>query len=93
MIDAATFVANYPEFAEMNTALPAQVTRALRVAATFCDAPTWGERYVDAVMLRAALNLARSPFGESARLKDGSIVYEAEWKAMLRALPTRMATT
>ena len=94
-LDAAAFISEFPEFADVNTANPALVARTLRAAAAYCDATLWGARYRDGVFTKCAHLLSLSPFGESARLAKGSkeTIYSIQFDDMIAALPVRMLVT
>lgn len=83
MADYTTFVAGFPEFQDTNREL---VTQKLNEAILQLDAPTFGTFFDSAVYLFTAQKLAKSPFGNAAKLvsKDGSTVYDAELE-LLRA--------
>lgn len=91
-VNAATFVASFPEFEEIYGLQPAVVDNALTEAATFCDPTTWGARYQSGVFRKAAHLLCMSAFGENARIKgDRDSVHGVVFDDMLRALPIRIA--
>jgi hypothetical protein len=89
-IDNATFVERFPEFAEIDTSYPAQVTARLDAAKHFVSASLWGSRYEDGVFYKAAHLLAMSPLGENARLESGvDTTYDVVFRSMLLSLPVR----
>lgn len=91
-VDAATFVLNFPEFREINATAPEVIANALAEAATFCDPAIWGPRYNSGVMRKAAHLLCMTPFGENARLAEGTqSVHGIVFEEMLRSLPFRVA--
>lgn len=94
-VDAATLISEFPEFADVNARNPMIVTRALRNAAQYVSAVRFGDRYQDAVFLKAAHIISMSPFGESARLAKGSdqTIYSVQFDDMIKALPVRMLVT
>lgn len=90
-IDAASFVASFPEFDEINDLKPEMVTGALTRAQAFCSLKVWGDRYEAAVFAKAAHILAMSPLGENLRIDaKQATAYGVLFKEMLRALPIRM---
>jgi hypothetical protein len=91
-VDAATFVASFPEFEEIYDLRPAVVENALTEATTFCDAVTWGTRYQSGVFRKAAHLLCMSAFGENARISgDKDSVHGRVFDQMLLSLPIRIA--
>lgn len=90
-IDATTFVANFPEFAEINTTLPTLVPVALLRAQAFCSQTMFGDRYQDAVFQKCAHLIAMGAFGENARIDaKAATAYGEVFKEMVRALPVRL---
>jgi hypothetical protein len=77
MADWNTFIARFPEFAggdpTTGAAKLAEATRQINV-------PLWGALADDGIYLLTAQKLARSPFGNSAKLSttDGKTVYDDE---------------
>jgi hypothetical protein len=89
-IVAADFVAAFPEFDEINTLVPTSVSSALARASSYCDPVVWGDRYQDAVFVKAAHLLSMTAFGENARIDaKQATAYGVTFKEMLRALPQR----
>ncbi len=89
--DYTTFVTGYPEFEGTNREL---VTQKMAEAVLQLDGPTWGTWYDLGVYLLTAQKLARSPFGNSAKLKsDGSTVYDAELERLTAAVASGYRVT
>lgn len=90
-IDAASFVANFPEFEEINEVAPAAVTGALLRAQAYVSSTVWGPRYEAGVLTKAAHLLCMTGFGENARIDSkAATAYGETFKEMLRALPLRI---
>lgn len=72
------FVAIHPEFTAIAADHPVMVSTALAAAAAATDATVCGAETNRVVRLKAADELARSPFGQQARLVDdeGRTPYE-----------------
>lgn len=79
--DYTTFVAAYPEFAGTAEEL---VKRKLEEAVRQLEPTAWGTLLDDGTYLLAAQKLARTPFGNAAKLSatDGRTVYDAELDRM-----------
>lgn len=94
-IDAASFVARFPEFTTTDVDHPTLIPACLVDAQTFCDPTRWGNRYEAGVFLKAAHLLSLHPSGLSARLSktDSQTIYGSMFDAMKLALPVRMMTT
>jgi len=67
MVTPANLVAAYPEWDQVNTALPLVVTTALSQAVTRCDEAVLGDRYDEAVMLAAGAWLYSHPYSRDMR--------------------------
>lgn len=65
-----SFVARHPEFREIAAAHPTMVSTAIADAVAETDATVCGAETDRVVRLRAADELARSPFGVQAKLVD-----------------------
>lgn len=90
-IDAASFVAAFPEFEEINDLRPDAVTGALTRAQAFVSAKIWADRYEQGVFTKAAHLLCMTAFGENARIDSkAATAYGETFKEMLRALPIRL---
>jgi hypothetical protein len=91
-LDAASFVARYPEFTEINEVASAAIDAAISDAKEFVDQGVWKTRYEAAVLCKAAHILAMSPLGEAARLdkKGDRTTYGVVFEEMRKALPIRM---
>lgn len=90
-IDAASFVANFPEFEEINDVAPAAVAGALLRAQAYVSATVWGTRYEAAVFTKAAHLLCMTGFGENARIDSkAATAYGQTFTEMVRALPIRI---
>jgi hypothetical protein len=90
-VDADSFVANFPEFAEILELKPETVDAVLLRAKAFCSQRLWGERYEAGVFQKAAHLLAMTAFGENLRI-DGqkATAYGVVFDEMVRALPVRI---
>lgn len=77
MADWTTFVARFPEFAGGDAALGAQK---LAESARQINVPLWGALADDGIYQLTAQKLAKTPFGNSAKLSttDGKTVYDDE---------------
>lgn len=75
MADYATFIAEFPEFAAVDSAL---VSAKLARAVLELDSVSWDTLYDQGVYLLTAQKLAKSPSGNTSKLmnKDGSTVYD-----------------
>lgn len=82
------FVAIHPEFAAIAASNPAMVSTALADAAAETDATVCGSETDKVVRLKAADGLARSPFGQQAKLVDdeGRTPYEKSLAATVNRL-------
>lgn len=82
------FVAIHPEFAATATSHPAMVSTALADAAAETDATVCGAETDRVIRLKAADALARSPFGQQAKLVDdeGRTPYEKSLAAVVSRL-------
>lgn len=82
---AAAFKVEFPEFASADDTL---VDAKLADAAARTGADVWGSKWEMGVKYKAARLLALSPFGRKMRLvnNDGSTVYDADIKAMVRSV-------
>lgn len=91
-LDGDTFVAKFPEWAEVFDLSPETITSAITDAKTYVDPVIWATRYEMGVLWKAADLLSASPFGEAARLKkdDRKSTYGQVFQEMQRALPVRM---
>lgn len=67
MATVSSFKAQFPEFANTDNDL---VQSAIDGAALQVNATTWGNKRELGILFLAADSLARSPFGEPARLSD-----------------------
>lgn len=83
-IDRTTFILRYPEFSAAGDDLLDQI---LAEAVALVSAVAFGPRYEVAVYKRAAILLARSPFGTTAKLvnKSGETVYDRDFEELKRA--------
>lgn len=82
------FVAIHPEFADIVANHPVMVSTALADAAAATDATVCGTETDRVVRLKAADELARSPFGQQARLVDdeGRTPYEKSLSSLTERL-------
>lgn len=73
-----SFVASHPEFAAIATSHPTMVSTAIADAVAETDSTVCGDETDRVVRLKAANELARSPFGAQAHLVDdeGRTPYE-----------------
>jgi Protein of unknown function (DUF4054) len=86
-LDLATFRAQRPEFDQTEDTI---VQMALEDAAAQMDAATFGAKFDLAQSFLAAHLLAKSPFGHSARLEEGSeSIYWGEFVRIRRAVTPR----
>lgn len=92
-VDVSTFITEYPEFSTANTAQPALVARAFRVAVATVSPITFGDLYQDAVFAFTAHTLAQSPYGEQLRLADGGDRYKVLYDQMAATRPIRVAVS
>lgn len=78
---AAGFVADFPEFATIDSAI---LEREISKAAARTPADVWGNQTQERHGLRVAHALAMSPFGQDARVanKDGTTVYSTRGAEM-----------
>jgi hypothetical protein len=96
-VNAATFVAQFPEFEEIYALTApvadgaAIVNGALLEAQAYCSATVWGDRYERGVFTKAAHILCMSAFGENARIDaKAATAYGVKFQEMVRALPMRV---
>jgi hypothetical protein len=82
------FVAIHPEFADIAAKHPVMVSTALADAAAATDATVCGAETDRVVRLRAADELARTPFGQQAQLVDdeGRTPYQVSLSAAVDRL-------
>lgn len=81
-VNVETFRARFPEFEK---ATDTMVVAALAEAARGCDPGIFGNRFADGVCLKAADQLAISPWGRMARMvsKEGTSTYGARFDALV----------
>lgn len=82
------FVSLHPEFAKMAATHPAMVSNAIAEAVASTDAAVCGAETGRLVRLKAADDLARSPFGQQAGLVDdeGRTPYERSMTSTVERL-------
>lgn len=83
-----SFVASHPEFREIAAAHPAMVSTALADAVAETDATVCGAETDRVVRLKAADELARSPFGVQAQLvdADGNTPYNLSLERLVQRI-------
>lgn len=88
MLDLATFRAQRPEFDKTEDSI---VEMALDDAASQMDPKVYGAKFDLAQSFLAAHLLAKSPFGHSARLEEGTdSIYWGEFVRIRRAVTPRI---
>lgn len=84
-VTAASFKARFPEFTNADDDL---VDEVLTRASALCPESVWEDLADQGTELRAAIDLAKSPYARSADLvnKDGSTVYDDRLNELKRVV-------